>query len=48
MVPKTIIEISKVISSVNTDLLTKMLLAGKMMSVADLETKINNLYSSLS
>ena len=45
---KTIIEISKLISSVNTDLLTKMLLAGKTMTVQDLETKINNLYSSLS
>ena len=45
---KTIIEISKVISSVNTDLLTKMLLAGKTMTVQDLETKINNLYASLS
>ena len=45
---KTIIEISKVVSSVSTELLMKLLMAGKTMTVADLETKINNLYSSLS
>ena len=41
---KTIIDISKVVSSVSTELLMKLLMAGKTMSVADLETKINNLY----
>ena len=45
---KTIIEISKVGSSVGTELLMKLLMAGKTMTVSDLETKINNLYSSLS
>ena len=45
---KTIIEISKLISSVGDELLVKLLLAGKTMTVQDLETKINNLYASLS
>jgi len=42
---KTIIDISNLISSVSDELLLKLLMAGKMMTVADLETKINNLYS---
>lgn len=44
---KLLIDISKVISSVNTNLLLKMMMAGIAMTVDQLETKINNLYATL-
>ena len=44
---KLLIDISKVISSVNTNLLLKMMMAGIAMTVDQLETKINNLYANL-
>lgn len=44
---KLLIDISKVVSSVNTNLLLKMMMAGIAMTVDQLETKINNLYANL-
>ncbi|MBR4812162.1 MAG: hypothetical protein IKZ68_03500, partial [Bacilli bacterium] len=44
---KLLIDISKVVSSVNTNLLLKMMMAGIAMTVDQLETKINNLYTNL-
>lgn len=44
---KLLIDISKVVSSVNTNLLLKMMMAGIAMTVDQLEAKINNLYTNL-
>lgn len=44
---KLLIDISKVVSSVNTNLLLKMMMAGIAMTVDQLEAKINNLYANL-
>lgn len=44
---KLLIDISKVISSVNTNLLLKMMMAGIAMTVDQLEAKISNLYTNL-
>lgn len=44
---KLLIDISKVVSSVNMNLLLKMMMAGIAMTVDQLETKITNLYTNL-
>lgn len=44
---KLLIDISKVVSSVNTNLLLKMMMAGIAMTVDQLEAKISNLYTNL-
>lgn len=44
---KLLIDISKVVSSVNMNLLLKMMMAGIAMTVDQLETKISSLYTNL-